>query len=78
MAEYFNYIVDVDTQKGDINKFEAHVENNNGDTVFEVTSYDHINELITDGHLAHGYDIHGLFDYLVKQKVISENDVLSY
>lgn len=73
MAQNFYYIVDFNTA----DHFEAHVENDNGDTIFEIINQTHLEELMGDGLFTGINDIENLHAYLVDLKVISDTDILS-
>lgn len=72
MSQVFHYIIDISVA----DHFEAHVEDHDGHTVFEITSEMHLRELIGDHTMRSEADVTGLFNHLIEQRIICDNDML--
>lgn len=71
----FIYHIDLD-ERG---MFNAHVDDPDGDVVFEFNNYDSEDGeiwLVEAGYMKHTKDVEGLQDYLVTMGVMNPGDVL--
>lgn len=64
----YKYVIDLD-ERGE---FQAHVEDEDGDTIWSITSMEHANQLIEDGFISDTDDRDGLLDYLKSIDIISK------
>lgn len=71
-ANTYDYVIDLD-ERGD---FRAHVEDNEGDTVFEIEGIDDLESLIDDGFMKHKDDTDGLLKHLQEIGVLDQYAIL--
>ena len=76
MSQTFVMIVDLD-ERGE---FSAHVENDRGETVFEIsddpTGADSLEWMIDAGYMSHKTDTGGLLEYMIEMGIVPENSSL--
>lgn len=71
-ADTFEYVIDLD-ERGD---FRAHVEDQNGNVIFEIEGIDDLESLIEDGFMKHKNDTDGLLQHLQDIDILDKNDIL--
>ena len=66
----YEYFINLD-ERGE---FNADVRDDQGKTVFEIVSYEHMRELMQDGYIANAYDLNSIYDYLLNDIHIIKSD----
>ena len=72
--EKFYYVINLD-ERGD---FNADVRDGDDNTIWEIVSMDHLNELIEDGFIQHDQDIDGIEVYLLEMEIMPEDSALFF
>ena len=51
-------------------EFNSDIRDSNDSTIYEITSVDHLNQLVEDGFMSHCHDVSSLKTYLINMSIL--------